>query len=455
MTEERKRELTELLHEAMESLEIRSVSGDWSLMCLEEYTEHLRKSWTSYSRESNKVVFRFRPKIVNQRIESRFLEFIREEFSQFIHEGKILSATFYVLGGTSDGFHLDDLLEQLLRIAIVRGVDEALLAFDRCTQGKSGSYKVIALLKGMRLKEAKEVFEGMQLVPLPDSTSELPSYLPYTLHRGMSDDYFCSKTLLVINYSINPMFHKPVLLATTSNEFNSQKERFQVEVNGGKFPGLYIEDFYEKFCQAFSLACNSPIEIAHKWEWMAADKLFNVSHGALGGIMSVGCHRWFESPAEVEEVDIEKAKSLYHILDKNSDIWTKLRIPINRWIDSKTSDTYEDQIIDLGIALESLYVPDGGGDLTYKFSVRGAWHLGQNNKHRSELRTKLAHMYGHRSTVVHGGRIDRKVKFGERRIDVIDFIRQSQDLCQQSIMKVLTDKCLPDANYWNRLVLGG
>ena len=378
MTEEKKRELAKLLEEAMGSLEIRSLSGDRALMCLEVYTEHLRKCWASYSKESKKVVFRFRPRIVSEAIRSKLLDFIQEELGQFIHEDKMLSAAFYVLGGTSDGFYLDELLEQLLRIAIARGVDEAVSAFDKCTEEESGSYKVIALLKGMTLEEEKQVFEGIQLIPLPDFPSELPSYLPYTLHRGMSEDYFCSKTLLVINYSISPIFHKPVLLATTSDEWNSQKERFQVEVKGGKFPILNETDFYEKICQALSLACNSPVEIAHKWEWIAEDELFNVSHGALGGIVSFGYPGLFDPRTEPGETHIEEAKRLYDILaNPDSGVGGKLRIPINRWIKSKTAANYDDPIIDLGIAFESLYVPDGGGDLTYKFSIRAARHLGQ------------------------------------------------------------------------------
>ena len=456
MNDKRKQELTELLNEAMDSLEIRSVSGDWSLMCTDEYTEHLRKHWTSYSMDSKAIVFRFRPRIVNESTRSKLLDFMREELGQSISEDKLLTATFFVLGGHSDGIYLSELLEQFLRIAIALGADAAISAFDKCTEEESGSYKVIALLKGITLEEEKQVFEGIQLIPLPDSVSELPSYLPYTVHRGMSEDYFCSRTLLVINYSISPIFHKPVLLATTSDEFNSQKARFQTEVKGGQFPNLNETDFYEKFCQALSLACNSPVEIAHKWEWIAGDELFNVSHGVQGGITSFGHPSLFDPRIEPGDPHIEEAKRLYDILaNPDSGVGEKLRIPINRWIKSKTSANYNDPIIDLGIAFESLYVPDGGGDITYKFAVRAAQHLGKNKAHRKKLLERFKQIYGCRSTVVHSGTLEKSPRFGDRRIPVSDFIKISQKLCRRSIKKVLNDRCLPDGDYWNDLILGG
>ena len=453
MTEERKRELGQLLEEAMESLEIRSCSGDGVLMGLEVYTEHLRKCWASYSKEVKKIVFRFRPRIVSVATRSKFLDFIREELGQFICGDKILTATFFVLGGHSNGIYLFELLEQLLRIAIASGLNGAVSAFDKCTEQESGSYKVIALLKGITLDEEKQVFEGIQLIPLPDFPSELPSYLPYTLHRGMSEDYFCSKTLLVINYSISPIFHKPVLLATTSDEWNSQKERFQVEVKGGKFPILNETDFYEKICQALSLACNSPVEIAHKWEWIAEDELFNVSHGALGGIVSFGYPGLFDPRTEPGETHIEEAKRLYDILaNPDSGVGGKLRIPINRWIKSKTAANYDDPMIDLGIAFEALYLLKNERGITATLSIRAAWHLGKDKGHRKELLTKFRQIYRCRSKAVHEGKLSETAQFGEEEIPISEFIEEAQNLCRKSIKKILKDGEFPD---WNDLILGG
>ena len=471
MTEERKQELSQLLEEATkkENLEIRYGSVPVSLPP-DLYARYLEERWTYYGVDflSFWLSPRITPEIVDKTIESKLRNFIREELSQFIYHKDILRTTYLI----EDGSHLcrfgDHRIQQygfikrLLEIAIARGIKESVSVFDRCScpEGVSGVFQHAVLLGGMKIEKTIEVFEGVRLIPLPSLkiSQEVMQHLTGFPQDAYVDDElsFYGKTLFVIDRPGFSIFHRP-----SDEQFKKEIKiddlSFPVKVHSVKFPNMDAVHFFRKlFCQALSLVCNFPVQIIDiGFFFYEPDKSFNSYETTIHMLNHSNPFEIFTATEEADIEAIEKAKCLYKILDTNSDIRERLRIPIDRWIDSKTSDSYEDQIIDLGIALESLYVPDGGGDLTYKFSVRGAWHLGQNNKHRSELRTKFAHMYGHRSTVVHGGRIDRKVKFGERRIDVIDFIRQSQDLCQQSIMKVLTDKCLPDANYWNRLVLGG
>jgi hypothetical protein len=57
----------------------------------------------------------------------------------------------------------------------------------------------------------------------------------------------------------------------------------------------------------------------------------------------------------------------------------------------------DERLIDLWIALEGLFVPDGPGHLTYKASMRIARFLGD-----ATLRPVLVRSYGRRSDIVHG-----------------------------------------------------
>ena len=50
------------------------------------------------------------------------------------------------------------------------------------------------------------------------------------------------------------MFHKPVLPPVAQSE----KELFRIEVSGGELPDFNEQDFFQEFCGALSLACNSP-----------------------------------------------------------------------------------------------------------------------------------------------------------------------------------------------------
>ena len=234
MTEERKQELRRLLEEAMGSLVARSHLGQRSSLSVDEYGRRLRERWASYSEESRSVLD-FGPQIACDETKSKLRGFIRSELGQFINEDNILSASYYVLGGSSAGFHLDRLLDQLLKITIARGIEEAVLAFDNCTKDIPASIQCAALLEGIKLEAAIQVFEGMQLIPVPDSPSVHPCYLPRIFLRGISEDFFFSQTVLIIDYSISPMFRKPILPAAFRSEFDRQKEPFCVEVRAEIF----------------------------------------------------------------------------------------------------------------------------------------------------------------------------------------------------------------------------
>ena len=170
----------------------------------------------------------------------------------------------------------------------------------------------------------------------------------------------------------------------------------------------------------------------------------------------------FGDCVKVSEDEINKAKCLYEVLvDSTSNAPTniaeKLRIPIDRWIQSKTSQTSEDKIIDLGIAFESLYLSDrdGNSELSFLFRLRGAWYLGKNEGHRKKLMKDFNQIYNWRSKVVHTGKIPNKTKktpFTQQEIEEI--IKKSQDYCQDSILKILKDGKFPDNDYWDSLILG-
>ena len=457
MTEERKHELYQPLDEAMASLEMRPYGGDGSVVLpVNEYKRELQKHWTFYSERPLIGTVEFLPYIANEVVKSKLLDFIRAEFDSFIHEDKILSACFAVLGGAPGGYPLERFLWQLLRIAIVRGVAEAVLAFDRCTEDTPGSFKVIALLEDLKLETIIPVFDGIQLVPLSDAPSEFPHYVPDLSEGafGRSVNSLKGKMLLIIDYSVFPMFYKPSR-PTTEYVDRLRKEIFRTEINSRDVSNSDAPNFCGQFCQVLSLACNSPVQISVIWEFIAESELYNLYNRRTAGMSG----RWadsnpWRSSAKAGEADIEKAKRLYKKLVKfKSGDRAKLGIAIHRWMKSKTPEASIDQIIDLGIAFEALYVPDGrSGEITFKLRVRAAWYLGKDKEDRNNLLAKFKDIYDSRSNAVHNGRLDRTVKFGGDNLPASEFIKRVQDLCQQSIMKVLEKGKFPD---WNSLIIGG
>ena len=259
MTEERKQELRQLLQEAMENLEIRLRSeGKTQLhrsIDIDKYKEHLQQRWASYpfTINSSSIVWNYEFHIANE-TKPKLLNFIRTEFAPFIHNDMIQSASFFIEHNNCNGsYPVNSFLNQLLKIAIVHGIEKAISDFGRYDEGAHGSFEFIALLEGIRLEKEIKVFEGMRLVPIPGTISELPNYLSGFSILGLTPHLFLENALLIIDSSVSPVFRKPFPEL-------SQRE-FQVEVTGSTFPNFKVDDFYRTFCQALSLVCNYPFRI--------------------------------------------------------------------------------------------------------------------------------------------------------------------------------------------------
>ena len=441
MTEGKKQELRQLLVEAVANLEIHRSKRDVSLPPVDVsiYRTLLLKRWRYHSAFSPLVWETFAPKIVDGSIKSKLLDFIREVFASFIHEDKIQSACSFASYSPSDGYPLDRLLEQLLKIAIGRGIEKAVSDLSEYAKEKPISVKSLALLEGIRLKKNTQVSDEIQLVPLPNSPSNLPKFLPTSTYNGfgIAPNFFCNKTLLVIDYFVFPAFYHPRQDAAI-REYLTQENR--------------TSDVLKSFCQGLSLACNSAVQASLKWPFWPEDELFYLNPPSTGPPRFSLPADVFDGSVEVEQSRIREAERLYEILDKNPEVSEKLRVPINRWIKSKTHQEPIDKIIDLGIALEALYVPDSGGDTTYKFAIRAARYLGKDKKDREDLLEKFKQIYNCRSKAVHAGLVDSTIKFGKEKIDRSTFITHAQDLCLQSIKQILDEGKLTD---WDSLILSG
>ena len=381
----------------------------------------------------------------------KLLDFIREVLKEFILEDRIESASSVIIGnGPPNGYPLKDIQNKLLKIAIDRGVEAAVSAFDKCVMDTQASFQYWALLEGIYVEEATQIFDGVRLVPPPDSLSKLSQRFNFTVPEWWSN-ILSEKALLVVDASVSPIFHKPDLMGSyTGTDFLFK------EVSG-KFPNfkestIYNDDFYTELCQALSLACDSAVQIRLQWRFLEKDELFNLTLEPTE-ITSLGGIDQSEGPVEAEKPKIEEAKRIYdEFAAFNSGDKKKLRIAVERWIKSKTSQADVDRMIDLGIALESLYLPkDNREQLTYQFRFHASKYLGEDESERKDLLEEFKNIYKCRSTAVHGGTLDEAVKIKTVPIPISSFIERAQDYCRHSILKILKESKFPD---WNDLMLG-
>ena len=468
MNEKIKEELTQLLHEAMEDLEIRPryTHPPLSPIDIDQYKWSLQESWTSYSPNIDWLVSQFKLEI-NSDTKSKLLDLIRTVLDPFIHEGSISTGYFYLLcvKTNKDKFELNELLTKLLNIAIFGGIEAAVSAFGKCfSEDASTSFESITLLEGITLETEIQVFDGIRLVPI-EASSDLPRCLGSL--PGVSGSDFHWRTMLVIDYFISPVFQKPSPALTTEDKNYTvfmekppvEIEGFQIKAKGVKFPeytnaGSTV--FHQKFCQALSLACNSGVKTSMNWKFVAKDELININ--PTGTRLASHSPGPFGDRVKVSEDQINKAKCLYEALvDSTSytptNIAEKLKIPINRWIESKVSKDLVDKMIDLGTAFESLFLPSESVDqLAFQFRLRASWHLGKNKAKREKLMDEFQAIYTLRSKAVHNGELPQRIRIrkGES-VLTSEFIPRAQDLCLKSIKKILEDGEFPD---WKSLVLG-
>ena len=468
MTEERREELEQLLNDAKKSLVVRYGYGGPPIP-VDVYRAYLQECWRYYGVDFLAYSFstRFMCNIVDETKNSELLDFIKEELSQFVGENIIPVASYRIESYPADISRLLSIrysrlslrvfIERPLEITLVRGTKRAVSVFDRCSrpEGTHDFFQEVHLLEGVKLDTEVEVFDGVRLVPLPSSeiSNEVVRYLPsfpWDAFIDQAADFF-GKTLLVVDRPGLSIFHEPAPDPTFPQRHPINSLPFQVEVHDVKFPNTEeVSSFRNSFCHALSLVSGSPVYAANGSWFLTENESFNPHNG----MRSMFTHSdVFTSSTKVGEADIEKAKCLYErLVDLGANDREKLRLPIDRWIRSKVDRDPVDKMIDLGIAFEALYVPDGGGDLTYKFSIRAARHLGKDKEHREDLLKQFKQIYDCRSDAVHGGELKQRPKFGEERITRSKFIERAQDLCRESIIKILEDGEIPA---WDSLLLRG
>ncbi|MBP5948277.1 MULTISPECIES: HEPN domain-containing protein [unclassified Pseudomonas] len=126
---------------------------------------------------------------------------------------------------------------------------------------------------------------------------------------------------------------------------------------------------------------------------------------------------------------------------------THLAVSLHRLNEAVRHRSEVDKALDLGIALESLLLSGKKEkeQLSLQFRLRGAWLLGQNGSHRTELYRQFQELYDLRSMAAHTGTVSLK------KGSVSDVLSNGQRLCADAIKRIIENGGYPD---WGALVVG-
>ncbi len=415
-----------------------------SAVDMNAYRSLLRSLRESYDPTTTTYVRLLKPVIQDTEVKGQLAGVIRAHLHEFIRDDQIQSAVFAINGGASDGFGIDDLLEHWLDIAIARGPDQAAQAFLAGVKAPNVRYRKMALLQGMRTDREIAVTDGIRLIPLPNNTADFPHYLP-ELDGPMvpRPGDLLNGTILVVNASVSPVFINPVKTVGDGNEIPGRHRIFKYEDASGEPLGFNTR----QFCDALSLIAGRAIQSAMWWSHLDDDHICKVrtSYGGFGYVPTVLSHRFSDSGSGDVANIVQEALSLYRARRAlAARTAARLAVPIDRWVRSHTDTSIVDKFIDLGIALESLYLNDGNtAELRFRLALHTAWHLESSGPERSRLMREFRAIYDLRSKAVHTGSVDDTQTTRET-------LAKAQECCRRAIIKFITDGEFPD---WDRLVV--
>lgn len=201
------------------------------------------------------------------------------------------------------------------------------------------------------------------------------------------------------------------------------------------------QDLLEEARNLLSLADVHPVV---RMFWIQPDDLLMAPVAPGWQISTTGDH--FGIDREVRASVVEGLGTNYFSIEPSKRTKT-LRIPLDRLARAGREEDMADQVIDLGIALESLLLHDRGdrGELAFTLSYRGAWLLGNTAASRLEIKNSLRAIYDLRSRAVHRGEI-RATR------ENIQTIGRAIEICKALVRRVIVLRCEPIE--WDEVILG-
>ena len=177
MEQSRVEELERLLAEAIPRVVISDSNNEQ--ISLSRYRLDLAATRESYHPRLPFLLYDIELEIQDPNIQTQALDLIRTELEPYIRDGKIQSATMVFIGGHGGGSPMEDILTNVLRKAIVDGPAAAAQAFAKCATGTFCTYYNYRVLTGIRISQEVEIFQGIKLIPLPNSVDTcLPTFRP-------------------------------------------------------------------------------------------------------------------------------------------------------------------------------------------------------------------------------------------------------------------------------------
>ena len=327
----------------------------------------------------------------------------------------------------------DQFLEWVLRCAVLLGAERAAQLLDGWASGDPFRYRINAVVS-LTIDRKLSPMPGLELMPLPLSTDELPALLPI---RPDTESRFIGKTLLIAEATVQPAIFRPA--ETSAEDLTS---RLVSGCDLSLIPHI------------LSLLAGTRVMLGPQWDdYGELDSLVSVRsvfgsahdlspptgrHTIRGAVTSL-----HPDDREVSTLDeTEVAVALSQVSGANPRFHTGL----SRWCSSLAQNAdLAARFIDLRIALEALFL-DYKAQQEYRFRipVSAAWLLGRDGTERKRIWKTVRDAYDRASTAVHTGSVDRTA-------ENLRLLSCAHALCRRALLLVLQHGPVPN---WPDIFLG-
>ena len=331
----------------------------------------------------------------------------------------------------------------LIRAAAVLGADGAARLIGLWAGGEPLHCRILVVLAGVHVDEDIELNQDLRVYRLSISSDSLPISLPKMM-RGDSVSRILGHTVLEFKASTSPALFVPPQSddVYTPIPLLTRTALGRVSLN--------------TFFLALSLICNRQVGLA--WSWIdygeagsfadpEADSSM-LGPGMATELLAKGYTRSlttgvtqlssYEPPTpNLCENGLRRAWDLQKELQRRIDSDQRFQTAVTRWAKAASPGVLDpDRVIDLRIALESLYISSSEGELGFRLSITGARHLGTSLVERKAIRKTLVDFYRLASRVIHGTPLSSNTD--------VSLVDAATKLCRDGILKIVEGRNQPD-----------
>ena len=342
---------------------------------------------------------------------------------------------------------LDGFAKDVLSAAVLIGPDRTVALLRSWANGEPIRYTRFTVLSGLRIEGDEQQFpvdEGFTIQSLPNNQGRL-------LALGAPEMWVGSRVSMMASPLGGPeIYGAPAMVMemVVGPVFSPADDVWA----DSKYVASGAFGFNDPSLQGLTLACDSPVSPSCAWSRFAADVQSFVPWARMtpnGVVLFGGGGRHSAAAPVLTHETLAQAIDLAHSIMGHG-LGQRTRTALDRWTKSLHGD-FADRFIDLRIALEALYAPDGGGgEVSYRLQTRCARHMAKSFDDRMAIVGDIKEFYNTASRFAHGDFVVKAGKSPEPKHE--RQLKRAQEICRDALIKIVKENSGQDIDV-NRITL--